>query len=160
MSTADDPAEAAPEPSLGAAVLLARGVSRALGQLGCASLHEFSLASGRRADVIALGRGGEIAIVEIKTSIADFRADRKWPEYWEYCDRLYFAVASSFPRELISVECGLIIADPFGAAILREAELRPLNAARRRAITLRFALAGAQRLRRLLDPGAGDPGLI
>ena len=63
-------------------------------------------------------------------------------------------------RELIPVECGLIIADPFGAAILREAELRPLNAARRRAITLRFALAGAQRLRRLLDPGAGDPGAI
>jgi hypothetical protein len=159
MSIADDPAEAAPEPSRGGA-LLARGVSRALGQLGCASLHEFSLASGRRADVIALGRGGEIAIVEIKSSIADFRADRKWPEYWEYCDRLYFAVAAGFPRELIPPECGLIIADPFDAAILREAELRPLNAARRRAITLRFALAGAQRLRRMLDPGAGDPGLI
>src|SRR5450755_1126906 len=111
------------------ALLLARGVCRALQALGYASLLEVALANGRRADVIALGRGGEIAIVEIKTSIADFRADRKWPEYWEYCDRLYFAVASSFPRELISVECGLIIADPFGAAILREAELRPLNAA-------------------------------
>src|SRR5471030_1944934 len=120
MSTADDPAEVAPEPSLGAAVLLARGVSRALGQLGCASLHEFSLASGRRADVIAMGRGGEIAIVEIKTSIADFRADRKWPEYWEFCDRLYFAVAADFPRDLVPAECGLIVADPFAAAVLRD----------------------------------------
>jgi hypothetical protein len=156
MSIPADPAGAASELALGAAALLARGVSRALGQLGCASLHEFSLASGRRADVIALGRGGEIAIVEVKSSIADFRADRKWPEYWDYCDRLYFAVAAGFPRELIPAECGLIVADPFGAAILRESELRPLNAARRRAMTLRFALAGAQRLRRLSDPGA-DP---
>jgi hypothetical protein len=157
MSIADDAAESAPQPSLGAAALLARGVGRALGQLGCVSLHEFSLASGRRADVIALGRGGEVAIIEIKSSIADFRADRKWPEYWEYCDRLYFAVAADFPRELIPAECGLIIADPFGAAILREAELRPLNAARRRAVTLRFAFAGAQRLRRLTDPVAQSP---
>ncbi|MDB5406841.1 MAG: repair protein MmcB-related protein [Rhodospirillales bacterium] len=160
MSIADDPAGAAPEPSLGGAALLARGVSRALGQLGCASLHEFSLASGRRADVIALGRGGEIAIVEVKSSIADFRADRKWPEYWEYCDRLYFAVAAGFPHELIPPECGLILADPFGAAILRASELRPLNAARRRVLTLRFAMVAAQRLRRLLDPGAVDPGLV
>lgn len=160
MSIADDPANAAPEPVLGTALLLARGVARALGQLGFASLFEFSLASGRRADVIALGRNGEIAIVEIKSSIADFRADRKWPEYWDYCDRLYFAVASGFPRELIPEECGLVVADPFGAAILRQSELRPLNAARRRAVTLRFAVAGAQRLRRLLDPGAADAGLI
>jgi hypothetical protein len=160
MSIADDPANAASEPVLGTALLLARGVSRAMGQLGFASLCEFSLASGRRADVIALGRDGEIAIVEVKSSIADFRADRKWPEYWDYCDRLYFAVAQGFPQELIPAECGLFVADPFGAAILRQSERRPLNATRRRAVTLRFAVAGAQRLRRLLDPGAGDAGLI
>jgi len=160
MSIADDPADAVPGRPPGGAALLARGVGRALGQLGFVSLHEFSLASGRRADVVALGRGGEIAIVEIKSSIADFRADRKWPEYRDYCDRLYFAVAADFPRELIPAECGFIVADPFGAAILREAELRPLNAARRRAVTLRFALAAAQRLHRLLDPGASGPGLV
>jgi hypothetical protein len=138
------------------AALLARGVARALEQLGYASLCEFSLANGRRADVMALGRGGELAIVEIKSSLADFRADRKWPEYWEFCDRLYFAVAADFPREILPAECGLIIADPFGAAILREVEPRPLVAARRKAVTLRFALAGAQRLRRLTDPTAAD----
>ena len=143
------------DPPLDAA-LLARGVCRALDQLGYATIPEFRLANGRRADVMALGRGGEIVIVEIKSGVADFRADHKWPKYWEFCDRLYFAVAASFPRDLVPAECGLILADPFGAAVLRESALRPLGAARRRAVTLRFALAGASRLRRLLDPGSGE----
>src|SRR2546421_3032573 len=89
------------------AALLARGVGRALAQLGYASLLEVALANGRRADIMALGRGGEIAIVEIKSSLPDFRADRKWPDYWEFCDRLYFAVAADFPRDLLPAECGL-----------------------------------------------------
>jgi hypothetical protein len=156
MSSDEAPA---PLEGLPDAALLARGVCRTLAQRGFASLTEFGLANGRRADVIALGRGGEIAIVEIKSSIADFRADRKWPEYRAFCDRLYFAVAASFPRDLIPAECGLVVADPFAASILREPVPHPLNAARRRALTLRFALAGAQRLRRLTDPGASpvDP---
>jgi hypothetical protein len=133
---------------------ICRGVCRSLAELGHASLTEFPLANGRRADVIALGRGGELVIVEVKSSVADFRADRKWREYWEFCDQLYFAVAGDFPRELIPEECGLIVADGFGAATLREATTRPLAAARRKAVTLRFARAAADRLRRLLDPAS------
>ena len=156
-----NPSPAAPEAAAPlTALLLARGVCRELQQRGYASLLEVALANGRRADVRALGRGGEIAIVEIKSSLADFRADRKWSEYWEFCDRLYFAVAADFPRHLIPPECGLIVADPFGAALLRESPVQPLNAARRRAVTLRFALMGAQRLRRTLDPGAGEDTLL
>ena len=142
------------------AAALARGVCRALDQLGYASLCEFPLACGRRADVIALGRGGDLSIVEIKSSIADFRSDRKWPEYRDWCDRLYFAVGDGFPRELIPEECGLIVADEFGATVLRESPAQPLVAARRKAVTFRFALAGVGRLRRVLDPGAGDPELL
>jgi hypothetical protein len=142
------------------ALLLARGVCRALQALGYASLLEVALANGRRADVMALGRGGEIAIVEIKSSIADFRADRKWPDYWEFCDRLYFAVAADFPRDLVPAECGLIVADPFAAAVIRDSPHRALGAARRRAVTLRFARLGAQRLRRTLDPRAGEDTLL
>jgi hypothetical protein len=131
---------------------LCRGVCRALAQRGFATLPEVSLANGRRADVLALGRDGELVIVEIKSSVADFRSDRKWPEYRDYCDRLYFAVAAGFPRELIPEECGLIVADGFGAAFLREGVSLPLAAARRRAVVLRFATLAAGRLRRLLDP--------
>jgi hypothetical protein len=138
---------------------LARGVCRALAHRGFATLLEVSLANGRRADVLALGRDGEIIIVEVKSSVADFRADRKWPAYREFCDRLYFAVAEGFPRELIPEECGLIIADGFGAAVLREAPVGPLAPARRRAVLLRFAQLGAGRLRRLLDPEIEDPAL-
>jgi hypothetical protein len=143
-----------------AAAALCRGVCRLLAEHGFASLVEFSLANGRRADIAALGRGGEIAIVEIKSSIADFRADRKWPDYWDYCDRLYFAVGADFPQDLLPAECGLIVADAFGAAILREPpEPRPLNPARRRAVTLRFARTAASRLHRIADPDAAEPDL-
>jgi hypothetical protein len=137
------------------AALLARGICRALDQLGYASLVEFPLANGRRADILALGKTGELAIVEIKSSVADFRADRKWASYREFADRLYFAVPNEFPALLIPEECGLIVADGFGAALLRHGVATPLGAARRRALTLRFALDAAMRLRRQLDPQAG-----
>lgn len=137
------------------AALLARGVCRALEQLGYASLLEFPLANRRRADILALGRSGDLMIVEIKSSVADFRADRKWPHYRDFADRLYFAVPNEFPALLIPEECGLMVADGFGAAMLRHGALNPLAPARRRALTLRFALAAAARLRRQLDPQAG-----
>ena len=72
---------------------ICRGVTRALTQRGFATLAEVSFADGRRADVLALGRDGSLVIVEVKSSVADFRSDRKWPEYRQWCDRLYFAVA-------------------------------------------------------------------
>jgi hypothetical protein len=136
------------------ATLLARGVGRALEQLGYASLTEFPLANGRRADIIALGRGGELAIVEIKTSVADFRADRKWAEYRDFADRFYFAVPKTFPVALIPEDCGLIVADAFSASLIRDGNPNVLAPGRRRAMTLRFALAAAARLRRHLDPQA------
>ena len=140
-----------------AAQTICRGVIRALTQRGFATLAEVPLADGRRADVLALGRDGTLVLVEIKSSVADFRADRKWPEYRQWCDRLYFAVAEGFPLELIPEECGLMLADGFGAAILRESPTQKLDAARRRALHLRFARTAGARLLRLTDPGAGDP---
>lgn len=136
------------------AALLARGVCRALEQLGYTSLMEFSLTNGRRADILALGKSGDLVIVEIKSSVADFRADRKWTVYRDFSDRLYFAVPNEFPRALIPEECGLIVADPFGAVLLRDGSTTPLNPHRRRALTLRFARIAAARLRRYLDPDA------
>ncbi len=156
MTDAADPYAAGP---LGAA-LLSRGVCRALDQLGYAALVEFPLANGRRADVLALSQSGEFIIVEIKSSIADFRADRKWGFYRDYADRLYFCVANDFPAALIPEECGLIVADGFGAAIIRDGDPSPLAPARRRALTLRFARLAASRLRRHLDPQPGRPELF
>ena len=141
------------------ASLLARGVCRALEQLGYASLIEFPLANGRRADILALGRGGELAIIEIKSSVADFRADRKWAEYRDFADRFYFAVPNNFPAALIPEECGLIVADAFSASLIRDGAAGVLAPGRRRAVTLRFALTAAARLRRHIDPQAGLTGL-
>jgi len=137
------------------AAALARGVCRALQQLGYASLIEFPLANRRRADILALGKTGDLMIIEIKSSVADFRADRKWAGYRDFADRLYFAVPNAFPVILIPEECGLIVADAFGAAVLRHGLATPLAPARRRTLTLRFAHHAAARLRRHLDPEAG-----
>ena len=131
---------------------LSRGTTRLLAQQGFAALAEVRLANGRRADILALGNAGEIRIVEIKSSSGDFRGDRKWHEYRDYCDRLYFAVGAEFDEALIPADCGLIRADAWSAALLREAPLSPLPAPRRRALMLRFALVAAHRLNRSLDP--------
>jgi len=153
-----DPVALASDPPISEALtaaLLARGVCRALEQLGYASLLEFPLANGRRADILALGRGGDLVIIEIKSSIADFRADRKWVQYRDFADRFYFAVPKTFPAALIPEDCGLIVADAFAASLIRDGSPNALAPSRRRAVTLRFALAAAARLRRHLDPQAG-----
>ncbi len=156
--TPRDPVETSPHtaPSRAdgacAAVLLARGVCRHLEELGYATLTEFTLRSGRRVDVIGLDGAGQVLVVEIKTSVEDYRSDRKWPEYLDYCDLFYFAVPERFPRDLLPEDCGLMAADAYGAVVLRPAPLRRLNGSRRRAQTLRFGLAAAQRLTRLTDP--------
>jgi hypothetical protein len=136
---------------------LARGVARTLAQRGFATLAEVPLANGRRADLLALGRDGTLVIVEIKSSPTDFRSDHKWPDYRAFCDRLSFAVPADFPQALIPEDCGLIVADPFGALILREGAAIPLAAARRKAVTLRFARLAASRMQRLTDPAALAP---
>ncbi|HTH96095.1 MAG TPA: MmcB family DNA repair protein [Stellaceae bacterium] len=134
-------------------VILARGVCRAFALMGQAVLTEVTLANGRRADILAMDRTGILTIIEVKSSIEDFRTDRKWEEYRGFCDHLYFAVPESFPDMLIPDSCGLIRADAFGAAIVRPARLENLAPARRKAVSLRFARLAAQRLQRLIDPG-------
>jgi hypothetical protein len=137
------------------AARLARGVGRALGDAGYTAITEFSLKTGRRVDVIALNAAGHFVIVEIKTSEADFRTDAKWPEYLEFCDTFYFAVPEDFPRSILPADRGLMVADDYGAAILRAAPEAAMHASRRRAQILRFALAAGGRLRRASDPGTG-----
>jgi hypothetical protein len=137
-----------------------RGVRRLFAQLGHVTLPELTLANGRRADVIALGPDGSLTIVEIKSSVADFRADRKWPDYEPFCDRFYFAVPETLPFGVLPDDRGLILADSFGAAIIREARHHALAGARRKAMMLRFARAAAGALHAMADPdGVPDGGL-
>ena len=135
------------------AAALARGLCRALANRGLSCLTELTLGNGRRVDVIGLDTKGRIEIVEIKSSIEDFKTDRKWPEYLAYCDSFYFAVPEDFPQSLIPDEVGLMVADPYGAEILRESQVYDLNAARRRSLLLLYAQTAARRLQGLIDPG-------
>lgn len=122
-----------------------RGAARLLAALGYAPLAEVCLPNGRRADLMALGPRGDLAIVEVKSGPQDYLTDRKWGEYLAFCDSYYFAVAPEFPRELLPQEPGLIVADGFGGAILRDAPATPLAPARRKALTLAFGRLAAMR---------------
>jgi hypothetical protein len=134
------------------ALRVARGTQRLLLSLGLSCVPELSLASGRRADLVALRGDGEFWIVEIKSSIEDFRVDQKWRDYRQYCDRLYFATAEHVPLEIFPADAGLILADGYGAAIIREAPEHRLHPATRRSIMLSFARTAAARLQALSDP--------
>ena len=130
-----------------------RGICRALRALGHSVVCELGLANGRRADVVALSGKGDVLIVEIKSCLLDYRTDAKWQDYLDYCDRLYFAVRADFPCEVVPEEAGLILADRYGAELVREGVEERLSAARRKAIMLCFARAAALRLQLHVDPG-------
>ncbi len=150
MTASDHPPPAPVRPEITAR--LQRGVGRALVAADQTVLFELPLANGRRADVVALDRDGKFTIIEIKSGLADFQADHKWPDYKEFCDFFAFAVAADFPNGVLPPDEGLMIADGFGAEFERLPRLEPLSAARRKAMLIRFARAGASRLQTLLDP--------
>jgi hypothetical protein len=138
---------------------VARGVTRLFFRQDLFAICEMPLPNGRRADMVALDARGQLTIVEIKVSRSDLLSDQKWPDYLDFCDRFYWAVPAGFALELFEEECrapglcGLIVADRYDAAVVREAALRPLAPARRKAETLRFARRAARRLAGDLDPG-------
>ena len=134
------------------ALKVARGAARLLHALGYCAVSELALPSGRRADLVALGGNGEIWIVEIKSSVADFRADQKWMDYRMHCDRLFFATTVEVPCEIFPPDTGLMVADAFGAQIVCEAPVHRLHAATRKSMTLSVARAAALRLQSLADP--------
>ena len=133
---------------------IVRGTMRLFLDLRLTSLPEFTLGTGRRVDLMGLGADGRLVAVEVKSSRADFLSDFKWRDYLGYADEFYFAVAPAFPCDLLPAEEGLIIADRYAASVLRPALARPLAAARRRALLLRYARTAAFRLQGAEDPDA------
>jgi hypothetical protein len=134
------------------ALTIARGTMRLLLSHGFTCVSELPLPSGRRADLVGVGRSGEIWIVEIKSSVADFRADQKWMDYRLHCDRLFFATTVDVPCEIFPKDTGLIVADAYGAEIVCEAPEHRLHASTRKSMLLAFARAAALRLAALADP--------
>lgn len=137
----------------GDAAAILRGVQRMLRDHEFVSLAEVPLANSRRADVLAIGPKSIIWIVEIKSSIADFRSDQKWHEYRDYCDALLFAVAPDFPVSILPEDCGLIRADAYGGEMIRPPPVHALSPPRRKSLILCFAQTSARRLQAFTDPG-------
>jgi hypothetical protein len=128
-----------------------RGVCRWLANLGYAALTEFKLGNGRRADVAGLSAAGTLVMIEVKSTVADFRADDKWLDYVPYCDGFSFAVPEHFPVKILPESCGVLVADRHGATVIRPAIQHRLHPARRKALTLRFAHGAGQRLMTMAD---------
>ena len=135
--------------------LLARGVARHLADMGFACVEELVPTRGLRVDVMALGPRDEIWVVECKSSRADFTSDCKWQGYLEWADRFFWAVDTEFPTDLLPVDSGLIIADAYGAEIIRMPDQTKLAAARRKVMMRKFAFHAARRLHMLRDPDMG-----
>ena len=133
--------------------ILARGVSRHLLGHDFVTLEEVVPTPGLRVDVMALGPKGEIWVVECKSGRADFRTDRKWQGYLDWCDRFFWAVDADFPTDLLPQGTGLILADGYDAEILRMGPETPLAGARRKMMVQKFARHAALRLQALRDPG-------
>lgn len=131
-----------------------RGASRHLRERGYAVVTEMRFANGRRGDIVALSPSGELLVVEVKSGLADYRIDGKWPDYRDYCDGFLFAVAPEFPLDALPGDVGLIVADAWGGELLREAPRHPLSGARRKALTIAFARLAAGRLSASEDPVA------
>jgi len=130
------------------ALAVRTGVERWFGEMGWATLPELTLKTGRRADLIALSPKGAITIVEVKSSVADWQAGNKGPEYRGFCDQLFFATLPDVPADIFPADTGLIIADSYGADVVRQADEHRINAARRKELHLRFARVSASRLAR------------
>jgi hypothetical protein len=136
------------------ALRVQRGVMRLLrANYDFCCFAEVPLANGRRADVLGLGPRGEIWIVEIKSSLLDFQVDQKWPEYKAFSDRFFFAKPPELDPNIFPGSEGLIVADAHDAAVLRMSPDTPLPGARRRALILKLARLGADRVHTLMDPG-------
>jgi len=142
------------------AIDVARGVTRMLLRHDLVAMGEVPLDGGRRADLMAIDSRGNIVIVEIKVSRADLLGDGKWTDYLGCCDRFYWAVPAGFNAAPLDGEAflpartGVIIADRYDAAIVREAHSEPLAAATRKRATLAFARRAGRRLIGVIDPDA------
>jgi hypothetical protein len=144
-----------PRPDITRAVT--RGAARWLRQAGFVAVEEMVLASGRRADLVALAPDDAIWIIEVKSGLEDYRSDHKWSDYGAYCDAFVFAVSPAFPLDVLDGEpgasaAGLILADAHGGDLIRPPQRTPLAPARRRAMTLAFARLASARLMALRDP--------
>ena len=128
------------------AMMVRRGLQILLNDMRHAALPELVLANGRRADLVTVSEKGEIWIIEIKTSVEDFRVDRKWPDYRSFCDRLFFATHNDVPLDIFPEDCGLLLSDGYGAHLMRDAPEHRLQPATRKSVMLTFARVGAQRL--------------
>lgn len=94
-----------------------RGKNRAV-------LPELGLCRGGRlrADLFVLAMNGHAVVVEIKSSVADFRTDKKMHKYLPFCNQAYLAVTKKVYakiKEDIHPSFGVFVMCPEGKSIVK-----------------------------------------
>lgn len=67
-----------------------------------------------RADVLAMAMNGYMVVVEVKSSVADFRSDKKMDQYTKYCNQSYVACSAEVYAKIkdkVLPSFGVIVVD-------------------------------------------------
>jgi hypothetical protein len=99
-----------------------------------------------RADVIAVNMKQEIVIVETKSSIADFKNDKKWQNYRNYCNKFFFAMPASVyekVKHLIPKDVGTFVITNGYYSIKGRTQIRPIDANVKLDVITRIAFRGS-----------------
>jgi hypothetical protein len=129
---------------------VARGVSRLLLDEGYSPILEFTLPSGRRLDVAAIGPGqAKMLGVEIRWRWPDLQTATRNGRKLDYCDLFYFAIPPDFPDEHVPHQAtGLNCGGPAMAArSSRKPKPNRCMPAGAEAVTISFARCAAVRRR-------------
>lgn len=114
-------AKAEKKPTKPARSLVAAALKKAaafyLFRYGFAVTYELGVMpwGSRRADIVANKVSGKIVILEVKSSLADFRTDKKWRSYLDYCDKFMFCTTEDVYEKIkdeLPKEVGVVCLSP------------------------------------------------
>ncbi len=99
-----------------------------------------------RADVVAMTMGAYFVIVEVKSSVADFRSDRKASSYLKYSNQTYFAMTAkvySKVKDEIPKDFGVFVVSESSCKVVKKAMRRELDIETRLNLATRMAYRSA-----------------
>lgn len=106
---------------------------------------------GGRCDVLGVNYSGDIVIVEIKSGLADYRADKKWRNYKPYANRLYvaFPPGVNVPQDLKDdPDTGILMPGSSGRLrVVKRSKWHPVNGKLKKVTVLGLVYRAADRTR-------------
>ena len=115
-------------------------------------LSEFALPNKKRVDIIAINSKKKIIIVEVKSNKKDFKLDKKWKNYLNYCNYFFFASNEKFINFKFKSEVGLIEKKGNCIKITKKPKYNLISDRKKNSLIFKMALSAASKFHRLIDP--------